>query len=94
MTLVYLHAPARDADAIRDVIERHGPARVLLAALAALLRPRARPPDAIRVVDLPDHLRRDIGLDVPMAPLPPQRAGHLNPVFRDPLMIGVLPRLD
>ncbi|CTQ50018.1 hypothetical protein [Jannaschia donghaensis] len=44
---------------IDDAIDRHGATRVLWAALRALLRPTARPPD---LRDLPDRLRRDIGL--------------------------------
>ncbi|WGH79269.1 hypothetical protein [Jannaschia ovalis] len=54
-------------DLIDSAIAVHGARRVLLAAAAALLRPRPRPPDAST---LPDHLRRDIGLD-PLPPAPP-----------------------
>ena len=57
-----------DPSLIEDAIARHGPSRVLLAALRALLRPAARPPDRPRpprardLRDLNEHLRRDIGL--------------------------------
>lgn len=61
-------------DLIRDAIDAHGAARVLLRAAAALLRPRARPPDrrAPRsVLPLNAHLRRDIGLPSDHAPHAP-----------------------
>ena len=47
-------------DLIHDAIDAHGAVRVLLRAAAALLRPRARPPDPAQ---LSAHLRRDIGLE-------------------------------
>ena len=59
-------------DLIRDAIDAHGAARVLLRAAAALLRPRARPPDRRRgpqVAPMNAHIRRDIGL-------PPDHAPH------------------
>ena len=59
-------------DLIRDAIDAHGAPRVLLRAIAALLRPRARPPDRRRrprVVPMNAHIRRDIGL-------PPDHAPH------------------
>ena len=69
--------PARDLapdHALSSLIDRHG-TRAVLRALAAVLirRRRARP----GVVDLPDHLRRDIGL--------PER-GELPPELRGPLL--------
>ncbi len=61
-------SPLRSSRALIDAaIEVHGPARVLLAAIVALLRPKARPPDA---GDLPAHLRRDIGLPPEAPPAP------------------------
>lgn len=74
----------RPAELLADLIERHGPWRVV-AALAALLVRRARRARAARAMDLPDHLRRDIGLpDLPVrlvAP-PPPRSSMDNPLFR------------
>jgi hypothetical protein len=74
----------RPADLLADLIERHGPWRVV-AALAALLLRRAREPRPTRDIDLPDHLRRDIGLsDLPprrVDPVPPL-SGRDNPMFR------------
>ncbi|MCX7889250.1 MAG: hypothetical protein N2422_05895 [Rhodobacteraceae bacterium] len=46
---------------LRGVIRRHGAIRVILAMGVALLRP-VRHPRTIRPDELPDHLRRDIGL--------------------------------
>ncbi|PWJ20938.1 hypothetical protein [Jannaschia seohaensis] len=62
--------PDTSRTAIEIAIDAHGPGRVLLAALAALLRPRARPPDTAA---LPSHLRRDIGLPPHEPGLPSQR---------------------
>lgn len=59
-------------DLIRDAIAAHGALRVLLRAVAALLRPPARPPDRRRgagIVPMNAHIRRDIGL-------PPDHAPH------------------
>lgn len=74
----------RPADLLADLIERHGPWRVV-AALAALLVRRARTAPRAQVMDLPDHLRRDVGLpDLPVrwvAPAPP-RSSMDNPAFR------------
>lgn len=74
----------RPADLLADLIERHGPWRVL-AALAALLVRRAGARRPMHADDLPDHLRRDIG----MSDLPPRRTdptplryGMDNPLFR------------
>ncbi|UWQ17474.1 hypothetical protein [Jannaschia sp. M317] len=61
-------APTRDI--IDTAIALHGPGRVLLAALRAMVRPKSRPPDAA----LPDHLRRDLGLPPMPPPLPSSRA--------------------
>ncbi|WP_179379239.1 hypothetical protein [Jannaschia marina] len=71
MTAVRLRAPVAHPS-IDDIIARHGPRRVLLAALRALLRPRARPPD---VRYLSNHVRRDIGLD----PLEPRQSPRYLP---------------
>lgn len=74
----------RPADLLADLIERHGPWRVVAALVAQLVR-RARRAPVVRVSDLPDHLRRDIGLpDLPVrwvAPAPP-RSSLDNPMFR------------
>jgi hypothetical protein len=70
--------PARDV--IDAAIAAHGPARVLVAALAAMLRPRARPPDR---ATLPPRLRRDVGLDELPAPLPSGRVDPMMPALRD-----------
>ncbi|MCK0169352.1 hypothetical protein MWU52_17495 [Jannaschia sp. S6380] len=59
MTALRITSPRPSRDLIDHAIARHGAGRVLLAALLALLRPKARPPDA---ASLPDHLRRDVGL--------------------------------
>ena len=56
---------------IDAAIEAHGAARVLLSAMRALLRPKARPPDTAH---LSPHLRRDIGL--PPAPHEPSAPWH------------------
>lgn len=64
--------PSRDL--IDAAIALHGPLRVLLAAIRALLRPRARPPDNLGRV--PDYLRADIGL-APLA-YAPHWSQHLN----------------
>ena len=72
----------RTPDPIRHVIETHGAVRVLLAAAAALLRPRARPPDATR---LPAHLRRDVGLP-PLPPPVPQDPRHVLPTRIGPTL--------
>ena len=86
MNALRLTTPAPSPRTLIDAaIESHGPVRVLLAAAAALLRPKARPPD---MVELTPHLRRDIGLPPPrarppdVADLPPhaQRAIGLPPV--------------
>ena len=61
---------------IDAAIAAHGPGRVIAAALAAMLRPRARPPDAPPV---PPHLRRDVGLTELPGPLPSSRADPLMP---------------
>lgn len=69
------------ADLLADLIARHGRWRVV-AALAGLLV-RAEP--QVRLCDLSDHLRRDVGLpDLPprwVAPAPP-RSSLDNPMFR------------
>jgi hypothetical protein len=74
----------RPAELLADLIERHGPWRVV-AALAALLVRRARTAPGGQVMNLPDHLRRDVGLpDLPVrrvAP-PPYRSSMDNPMFR------------
>lgn len=58
MTAIRL--PTRPAHPLIDqAIAAHGPHRVLFAALRALVRRRARPPDLDR---LPEAIRRDIGL--------------------------------
>jgi hypothetical protein len=79
-----LNENLRPADLLADLIERHGPWRVVVA-LAALLVRRARPAPEVRMSDLSDHLRRDIGLpDLPVrwvAPAPP-RSSMDNPMFR------------
>jgi hypothetical protein len=64
--------PLRPAqrNAIHVAIDTHGAGRVLLTALAALLRPRARPPDADA---LSAHLRRDLGLPQHPPASPSQR---------------------
>ncbi|MDB2407569.1 hypothetical protein N9W17_03440 [Jannaschia sp.] len=67
--------PPPSRNAIHIAIDAHGPMRVLLAALGALLRPRARPPDAGA---LPAHLRRDIGLPTGAPDLPSER---INPIL-------------
>ncbi|SFI85628.1 hypothetical protein [Jannaschia pohangensis] len=64
-------------DAIDVAIRTHGALRVLLAAMVALLRPRVRPPDR-RSLDVPDYLRRDLGLDAATPRLPSER-GRLPP---------------
>jgi len=58
---------------LTDLIDRHGTRTVLRALAAVLIRRRARP----GTVDLPDHLRRDIGL--------PER-GQPPPALRGPMM--------
>ena len=72
----------RPADLLADLIERHGTWRVLAALAGQLWRRRH---SAAPAVDLPDHLRRDLGLpDLPprwVAPAPP-RSSLDNPVFR------------
>ena len=50
--------PASDLGALLD---RHGPARVIAALALALLR-RARRPKQVRAADLPDYIRRDVGM--------------------------------
>lgn len=61
---------------LEDIIAHFGIRRVLLAALAALIaRHRARPLSSL--VDLDDHLRRDIGLP-PKAASPPALPDFLN----------------
>ncbi|MBZ4022920.1 hypothetical protein CKO11_10660 [Rhodobacter sp. TJ_12] len=56
---------------LETLIALHGARRVMLAALAALVRPRMRPPLAEQFAELDDHMRRDIGL-------PPR--GHSPPM--------------
>jgi hypothetical protein len=61
------------APVLEELIASHGRLRLALLLLLALIKPPVRPPDAR---DLPDHLRRDIGLpDLPPAVprLGPQR---------------------
>lgn len=73
MTAVRLPGPVRPdptTDLIAEVIARAGPFRVLRAALLALLRPRARPPD---LSELSPRLLSDLGLD-PSAPVQPPSA--------------------
>ncbi|MEL6586106.1 MAG: hypothetical protein AAFY65_06140 [Pseudomonadota bacterium] len=55
---------------LEEAIALNGPRKVLIAALAALVRPRARPPD---LRHLPNHVRADIGLGPAPPPLPSQR---------------------
>lgn len=58
-------------DLIDAAIETHGAARVLMAAVKALMRPKPRPPD---IAALSPHMRRDIGLPhlgEPMLSVPP-----------------------
>lgn len=50
------------------LIAHHGAPRVLVAALVAMLFPRAFRPLAAQMSDLDDHLRRDIGLPPKAAP--------------------------
>lgn len=59
-----------------DLIASHGAPRVLVAALVAMLFPRAYRPLAAQMSDLDDHLRRDIGL--PPIAKPPDRPGWLK----------------
>ncbi|MXQ06268.1 hypothetical protein GQ651_00265 [Alphaproteobacteria bacterium GH1-50] len=63
MTALRLDRGAAAKGSIETAIRDHGAARVLWAALVALLRARTpaqpRPPDAGR---LPPYLRRDVGL--------------------------------
>lgn len=59
--------PLPNPTLIDMAIARHGAARVLFAAIRALLHPAERPPDIRRrrppdLRALNDHLRRDIGL--------------------------------
>lgn len=56
--------------ALHLVIAEFGPRRVLLAALFALLCPRAGAPLATQFCELDDHMRRDMGLP-PRAASPP-----------------------
>ena len=56
------------ATSIDALVARHGAVAVLRAALAALLQPRPRPPDA---ASLSPHLRRDLGLGEARPPGPP-----------------------
>jgi uncharacterized protein YjiS (DUF1127 family) len=60
--------PDPNKDLIAEAIQRAGPLRVLAAALRALLRPRARPPD---IKELSPHLLKDLGLDPSSPPVPP-----------------------
>ncbi len=71
MTAYRLPPHRTPRDLIDEAIDLHGPTRVLLAAFRALLRPRARPPDAGHISP---HLRRDIGL-------PPRDDGPKRPPF-------------
>ncbi|TFL17379.1 hypothetical protein [Jannaschia formosa] len=77
--------PLRSAErnAIHVAIDAHGPGRVLIAALVAMLRPRARPPDGRA---LPAHLKRDLGLPAAPPALPSERI--------DPLLFGSAPFRD
>ena len=49
------------AEAVGALVDQHGPWRVLGALMTAVLR-RPRQVRVLEVVDLSDHLRRDIGL--------------------------------
>ena len=62
--------PISPLASIDVVIAHHGAAKVLLAALVALLRPRAPRPLAARLSELDNHMRSDIGLP-PKAASPP-----------------------
>ncbi len=62
---------------IDDLIELHGPRRVLFAALGALLRPAPRLHIA-GIEGMDDRLRRDIGLP-PRSGAPPGPLRHLLP---------------
>jgi hypothetical protein len=59
-----------------SLIASHGAPRVLVAALVAMLFPRAFRPLATQMSELDDHLRRDIGL--PPIAKPPDRPGWLK----------------
>ncbi|GIT90022.1 hypothetical protein JANAI62_04950 [Jannaschia pagri] len=68
-----IHLPPRNRrDPLDAAIALHGPRYVLMAAMRAMLRPRARPPDTtppVKVDHISDHIRRDIGL-MPRGPAP------------------------
>lgn len=71
MNAILNNDTARPAELLADLIDRHGPWRVMAALAAELLRRGRKMPQA---ADLSDHLRRDIGLgDLPRrrSDLPP-----------------------
>lgn len=68
--LNYPHAAASPSSSIERAIAEEGAAKVLFAALSALLKWPARP---LNANDLPDHLKRDVGLIDPDIANPARR---------------------
>jgi len=66
-----LTADRRPTETLHHLIDRHGTWATLRALASVLLRRRRA---AMRADDLPDHLRRDVGLPEQGAP-PPVRHG-------------------
>lgn len=54
-------APRRPETILKALVAEHGALRVMAALVAAMLASNRAPP-RMRATDLPDHLRRDIGL--------------------------------
>lgn len=54
-------APRRPETILKSLLAEHGALRVMAALVAAMLTSNRAPP-RMRVGELPDHLRRDIGL--------------------------------
>lgn len=63
----YPNAKPALAPILQELIASHGRGRLALLLLLSLLKPQPRPPDAR---DLPNFIRRDIGLPDLPAPAP------------------------
>lgn len=72
MTYDRIAAPPRRPETIlKALVAEYGALKVAAALVAAVLRSNRAPP-RVRALDLPDHLRRDIGL----GPLTPRGPRH------------------
>lgn len=70
MTYDRIVAPRRRPETILSaLVAEHGALRVLLALASTLVRQNRAPP-RLRARDLPEHLRRDIGLSPDFRSLP------------------------